>query len=289
MKKILNIALPAILIAGLFTACSKESTNPSKENSVALNKSLAPVPSSDDWEQVPGAGTDISAGANNAVFAINTTLVTTTRGYQVVKWDSIGSTWNVIPGGAGIRIAVDPTGNPWVVDNSNLIYKYNGTAWTQLPGTGTDIGIGANGLVYAINTTLVTTTGGYQVVKWNTSTSSWDVVPGGAGVRIAVDGSGMLWVVNKSHLIYKYNGTTWTQMPGTATDIAAGGFASSNNKIFIVGTTQVSPTGGYRISMWNGSGWTDTVSGAGINVTVDWMGHPWATNASNLIYRNRNI
>jgi len=287
MKKTLNIALPAILIAGLFTACTKDNTNPSKGNLVAFNKSLAPIPSSDNWEQLPGTATDIGIGTDprHVVFAINTTLVTSTGGNQVVKWDSINSTWNVVSGGAGVRIAVDPPGNPWVVNKSNLIYKYNGSTWTQLPGTGTDIGIGANGSVYAINTTLVSPTGGYQVVKWNTSTSNWDIVPGGAGVRIAVDATGMPWVVNKSNLIFKYNGSTWTQVTGTATDIGIGGY----NSIYIVGTTLVSPTGGYRISKWNGSGWTDTASGAGVNIAVDWMGHPWAVNASNLIYRNLNI
>ena len=103
MKKILNIALPAILIAGLFTACSKESTDPSKGNSIALNKSLAPAPSSDNWEQLPGTGIDIGIGTgiHHAVFAINTTLVTSTGGNQVVKWDSVNSTWNAVSGGAG--------------------------------------------------------------------------------------------------------------------------------------------------------------------------------------------
>jgi len=287
MKKVLNIALPAIMIAGLFTACTKESANPSKGNSVALNKNLAPVPSSDNWEQLPGTGIDIAIGrdGNHVVFAINTTLVTSTGGNQVVKWDSVNSTWNAVSGGAGIRISVDASGNPWVVNKSNFIYKYNGSTWTQVPGTATDIGISnTNGSVYAINTTLVTSAD-YQVVKWNPTTPGWDVVPNCAGIRIAVDGSGMPWVVNKLGSIFRYNGSSWTQLPGAATDIGIG----AEGSVYIVGTTLVSPTGGYRISKWSGSGWTDTASGAGINIAVDWMGHPWTTNASNLIYRNRNI
>jgi len=281
MKTEFRIALVAVAFASLLTACKKENVTSSKENTLSLNKSLAPVPSSDNWEQLPGTGTDISVGADGSVFATNTTTVTSTGGYQVVKWN--GTSWNAVSGGAGIRIAADPSGNPWVVNASNLIYKYNGSIWTLLPGTGTDIGISSNGSVFAINTTTVTSTGGYQVVKWNGT--GWTVIPGGAGVRIAVDSTGMPWVVNKSNLIFKYNGSTWTQLPGTATDIGIGG----NGSIYIVGTTQVSPTGGYRISKWNGSGWTDTVSGAGINVSVDPQGHPWAVNASNLIYRNLNI
>lgn len=281
MKKEFRIVLAAVVLVSFLTACKKDNVISSKENIPSLNKNLAPVPSSDNWELLPGAGTDISVGADGSVFATDTTTLTSTGGYQVVKWNGTG--WNTVSGGAGIRIAVDTGGHPWVVNKSHLIYKYNGSTWALLPGTGTDIGIGANGSVFAIDTTTVTSTGGYRVVKWNGT--GWTVISGGAGVRIAVDSTGMPWVVNKSNLIFKYNGSTWTQLPGTATDIGVGG----HNSIYIVGTTLVSSTGGYRISKWNGSGWTATVSGAGINVSVDPLGHPWAVNASHLIYRNLNL
>lgn len=281
MKKEFKIAILAIAIASLFTACKKDAIVSSKGNTFLLNKSLAPVPSSDNWELLPGTGTDISVGADGSVFAIDTTIVTTSTGYRVVKWN--GTAWTVVSGGAGVRIAVDPSGMPWVVTKSNLIYKYNGSTWTLLPGTATDIGIGANGSVFAIDTTTASPTGGFRVVKWNGT--GWTVMTGAAGVRVAVDSTGAPWVVNKSHLIFRYNGTTWSALSGTATDIGVGG----HNSVYIVGTTIITSSGGYRISKWNGSGWTDTVSGVGINISVDPLGHPWAVNASHLIYRNLNL
>ncbi len=40
-------------------------------------------------------------------------------------------------------------------------------------------------------------------------------------------------------------------MPGTATDIGNG----ADGSVFAVGTQDVSPTGGYNIMKWNGTGW----------------------------------
>jgi len=282
MKKHLKIAFWAITLASFFVACKKENTSSPKEGTASLkNQSFAPVPSSDNWEQLSGTGTDIGIGANGSVFITDTTTVSQTGGFGISKWN--GSSWTIMPGAAGIRIAVDPSGNPWVVNKSHLIFRYNGSTWTQLPGTGTDIGIGADGSVFVIDDTVVSPTGGFRVLKWNGT--GWTVLTNAAGVRIAVDANGTPWVVNASHLIFKYNGVSFQQVPGQAYDIGVG----ANGSVYIVNTTLVSPTGGYRISKWNGSGWTDTVSGAGTNISVDPQGHPWAVNASHLIYRNLNL
>ncbi|PAW92152.1 hypothetical protein CKK33_01030 [Mucilaginibacter sp. MD40] len=281
MKKA-KIILYGLSLAVLFTACQKENSKTvgavSKPENITLKTASTPA---DVWELLPGAGTDISAGADGSVFITDTTTVSPTGGFRILKWN--GNSWTVMPGAAGVKIAVDPQGTPWVVNKSNLIYKYNGNLWTQMPGTATDIGIGANGSVFITDTTTVSPTGGFRILKWNGS--SWTVMPGAAGVRIAVDAQGTPWVVNKSHLIYKYNGNLWIQMPGTATDIGIG----ANGAVYISGTTVVSSTGGYKISKWNGTGWTDTALGSGVNVTVDPNGHPWTVNASHLIYRNLNL
>ncbi|AMR30435.1 hypothetical protein A0256_02870 [Mucilaginibacter sp. PAMC 26640] len=286
MKKNLSFILSTMIVAQLFTACKKEDQKSQTSSATALANSpkeqiTAISLSTDNWTQLPGSGTDIGIGANGSVFITDTVTVSATGGFRILKWS--GSEWAVMPSAAGVNISVDPQGTPWVVNKSHLIYKYNGSTWTPMPGTATDIGISANGSVFITDTTTVSPTGGFRILKWNGS--AWVVMPGAAGVRIAVDANGTPWVVNKSHLIYKYNGSTWTQMPGTATDIGIGG----NNVVYISGTTISSPTGGSKISKWNGTGWTDTASGTGINVSVDPNGHPWTVNASHLIYNNLNL
>ncbi|MCR8558546.1 hypothetical protein KXD93_12895 [Mucilaginibacter sp. BJC16-A38] len=281
MKKI-RIACLLFAVANIFIACKKESSPIKTDSSFSkkLTGSQANLPSSDNWLQLPGAGTDVGIGANGSVFITDTTTVSPTGGYGILKWN--GSSWTTFSG-AAVRLAVDPQGNPWVINKSHLIFKFNGSAFQQLPGTGTDIGIGADGSVFITDTTTVSSTGGFRVSKWNGT--SWVVISGASGVRVAVDQSGTPWVVNKSNLIYKYNGTMFQQVAGSATDIGIG----ANGSVYIVGTTLVSTSGGYGISKWNGTGWTATVSGAGINVAVDPQGHPWTVNASHLIYNNLNL
>jgi hypothetical protein len=281
MKKMIKSAFLCMLLASLFISCKKENT-PIATQDISLKKinKAGSFSAPNDWEQLPGIGNDISVGANGSVFITDFTTVSSTGGYEILKWN--GSSWTTIPG-AGVRLAVDPSGNPWVINKSHLIFRFNGSYFQRLPGVGTDIGIGANGSVFITDTTTVSPTGGFRVLKWNGS--NWDIMPGAAGVRVAVDPSGTPWIVNKSNLIYKYNGSTWTPLTGQATDIGIG----ADGSVYIVSATFVSPSGGYRISKWNGSGWTATVSGAGINISVDPNGHPWTVNASELIYRNLNL
>jgi len=232
------------------------------------------------WEVQPGFGTDIGIGADGSVFKIGADEVSPTGGYSISKWNGIS--WDVLPYSAGIRIAVDQYGTPWVVNKSNLIFRYNGTMFEQVAGTATDIGIGADGSVFKIGTDEVSPTGGFSISKWNGY--SWDVLPYSAGVRIAVDQYGTPWVVNKSNLIFRYNGTMFEQIAGTATDIGIG----ADGSIFKIGNDEVSQTGGFSISKWNGSSWDFLIDCAGINIAVNPTGKPWVTNKSNLILNKLN-
>jgi hypothetical protein len=93
-----------------------------------------------EWSQVNGAARDVGVGANGTVWVIGTNPVQ--GGYGIYRWT--GSGWAGIPGGA-TRIAVDPSGNALVVNNSNNIFRYTGSGWTLLDGAATDIGVGADG------------------------------------------------------------------------------------------------------------------------------------------------
>ena len=88
----------------------------------------------------PGAGTAISEGADGIVWVLGTAVVP--GGHPIYKWN--GTTWTRQAGGA-VTIAVDPTGNPWIINNANKIYHWNGTAWTVEPGAATAISVGADG------------------------------------------------------------------------------------------------------------------------------------------------
>ncbi|NEZ54196.1 tectonin domain-containing protein [Adonisia turfae] len=138
------------------------------------------------WQQLPGRAKDIDISENGHVWIIGANEVN--GGYPIWYWH--GTDWTPIDGGA-VRIAVDPSGSPWIVNNEGYIYRRVNDAWQLLPGRAKDIDIGGDGSVWIVGTNEVT--GGYGIYQWNGS--NWDVKDGGA-VRIAVDEDGNPWVVN---------------------------------------------------------------------------------------------
>jgi hypothetical protein len=222
--------------------------------------------------------TDIGVGADGSVFVIGSDTANTTGGHSIYKL--VNGELHKLQGCTGIRIAVSPQGAPWVVNESNLIFKYNAGAWTQLPGTGSDIGIGADGSVFAVGTQLSTVTGGYIIMKWNGS--NWDTMPQCAGIRIAVSPAGIPWVINLSNLVYEYGGYLWTQMPGVAAaDIGIGGDGS----VFVTGADTGVPAYTPPIYQFNGGSWSQVPGlSNGTSISVDAHGKVWYIDKSGFLH-----
>jgi Tectonin domain/Calx-beta domain/Fibronectin type III domain len=215
----------------------------------------------------PGTATDISVGANGAVWAVGSANVT--GGHPIYQWN--GSKWVTVAGGA-VAIAVDPHGNPWIVNSGHKISRRSGTKWIAVPGTATGISIGANGSVWALGT--ANTSGGHPIYRW--TGSKW-VTVAGAAVAIAVDPHGNPWIVNSGHKISHWSGGKWVAVTGAATDIAVG----ANAAVWDVTTDTVA--GGHTVYEWNGSAWIRS-PGAALKVAVDPHGNPWIVNSSHHVY-----
>ena len=137
------------------------------------------------WRKLPGYARDISIGADGSVFIIGTDG-------RIYRWD--GSNWVNPVGSSGERIAVDPQGHWWIVNNLNQIWS---ESHGEMRGLARDIGIGADGSVYIIGTNRADDGDVYQLYG-----SNWTPIEGD-GVSIAVDPNGKPWVVRK-------NGEIWT-------------------------------------------------------------------------------
>jgi len=96
---------------------------------------------------MPGGGRDIGVGADGSVWLIGGNHVGVGQDSSPFKWN--GSDWVGAEGG-GVAIAVDPKGNPWMINSVGEIYHYSGKEWVQMPSRGRDIGVGANGAVWLI-------------------------------------------------------------------------------------------------------------------------------------------
>ena len=243
----------------------------------------------DTWQRLPGLAKDIGVSALGAAWVIGTTAVF--GGFSIHKWN--GSDWEIADGGA-VRIAVEPNGVPWVVNNNGGIYRRLSSAagnvgWQVLPGCARDIGIGADGSVWAISCTPVGTKD-FTIQKWNGA--GWGQSDGHA-VRIAVGPTGIPWVVNSIGDIYRrissdVTSAGWQVLPGCAKDIGIG----VGNYAWAIGCGPVD--GGFDVHAWNEQpatsgapaafGWVRLPGGAH-NISVGPDGRPWIANVHGGLFR----
>jgi streptogramin lyase len=178
-----------------------------------------------------------------------------------------------VAGAGAVAIAVDPHGNPWIVNSGHKIFRRSGSKWVAVSGAATGISVGANGSVWAVGTANVS--GGHPVIRWTGTT--WVTVAGAGAVAIAVDPHGNPWIVNSGHKISRRSGSKWVALPGAATDIAVG----ANGTVWDVATDTA--TGGHTVYRWSGSAWIRS-SGAAVKIAVDQHGNPWIVNSSHKVY-----
>jgi hypothetical protein len=230
---------------------------------------------------VEGKATDVGVGADGTVYVVGNDSVSA-AGYGIYRVDSCGCRHKLTDAGA-IRVAVSPQGIPWVVTKLNQILRYNNNtkAWDQVPGTATDIGIGADGSVFIIGTQFATVTGGNIIQKWNGST--WDTMPDCAGVRIAVDPHGTPWVVNKSHLVFRYGGTyLWDTLYGVeGNDIGIG----ANGSVYVSGKDSTAASYNPPIYQYGVNGWAQLPGIFGTSLSVGPQGQLWYIDKSGILHK----
>lgn len=214
----------------------------------------------------PGSMQDLDIGADGDVFAIGTENINGTNGW-VHQW--IHGRWERFSG-YGTRVAVDPDGNPWIINALNEIWRYSGGAWAKMPDEARAIDIGADGSVYMLGQP--TWSDGY-VYRWNGA--SWDYF-GGYGTEITVDHEGHPWLVNSRDEIWRHTDSGWSKLSSTARDIDAGADGT------VYSLAGGSGANGY-IYRWNGSGWSYN-GGYGVRIAVAPTGSPAIINSGSAVW-----
>lgn len=222
----------------------------------------------------PGAcATDIGVGDRGLPWVLGCGPPVGKGDYYIFSWN--GSKWNMIPGVA-VRIAVEPDGNPWIVNGGNQIYKGNADGnWQQVPGCAKDIAVGQDSTVWILGCKS-TGTDGLEI--YARSGSAWNLVSG-AATKIAVAPDGTPWIINAQGQIYKRSANSWRQIPGCAKDIGVG----ENDSAWILGCTSAG-AGGFEIQSWDGSKW-QTIPGSATGIAVEADGTAWVINVEGKTFR----
>ncbi|MBT3342110.1 MAG: DUF5011 domain-containing protein [Gemmatimonadetes bacterium] len=218
-------------------------------------------------EQFNMLAADIGVGADGTVRIVSPTG-------QIFTQTGTGSGWaenhNL---GGGVRIAVDPSGMAWAVTENGNIFRQidTSTGWQeQYNALARDIGVGADGTVK-----IVTPTG--QI--FTQTTSGWQENHNlGGGARIAVDPSGMAWVVTENGNIFRQidTSTGWQeQYNALARDIAVG----PDGQVWIV-----SKDGKVYVK---DADWNEVAIGprTAASITLDENSHPWVVMDDGAIFR----
>ncbi len=227
--------------------------------------------STNEWNQVAGrsAGSNINGGPDPS-------------GAQFVRMVNSGST--IYAGLSGVGT---------VNENNSQIWRWNGSAWTQIGGDGLNSSWNSGGDTIENITAMVMmgtdlyvgtaiTAGDGEVWKWNGST--WSKI-GGDAVNSSWAVSTIEWVrsleTDGTNIyagtgstagdgdVWKWNGSTWSQIGGDALNSGwAGSAIESVYSLDYFGGTLYAGTGltagDGDVWSWNGSAWTQ-IGGDGLN------------------------
>jgi len=89
--------------------------------------------------------------------------------------------------------------------------------------------------------------------------------------RISVGGNNV-WGVNANQQVWRFNGSSWDQMPGSANHISA----ASDGSVWCINASQ-------QMWSWNGAGWQQ-MPGAAIGVSTGGRQNTWCTNPAGIIH-----
>ncbi len=208
------------------------------------------------WTPLRGTATDLSVGADGTAFTLDRDGLVWMRR---AGGSSGNNSWLRLPGHFR-RIDAASDRLAWAVDEDGAVFRYNGTYWRQIEDAkALDIGVGAGGTAFAVLTD-------GTLARFDARKEAFVTVEGApkALSRVDVDDKEQPWVVLAEGGIRRFDGRTWLNLPGQATDIAAGAGAA----------LAVSPD--QQPLRWNATTgrWTALAARAAV-VAVGANGHPW--------------
>jgi len=150
---------------------------------------------------------DLKIGKNDEIYYIS--LIASANDFVVHEW--VGGA-GIQLAGTAIKVAVDTSGSPWVVNSYGDVHQMIGSSWSAKGGQATDIIIGDKNTPFVVGKT--PTEGGKIIQKWDSVSNSWETLPGIGGVSLALDSEENPYVVTEDHKVYRQKGLVYSLCPG---------------------------------------------------------------------------
>ena len=164
------------------------------------------------WTHMGNEARDIGIGAEGSVYIVGTD--SGNSGFGIHRWNPDSGSWDHT-GEYGLRVAVAPDGNLWIIKNfgsqGHKILYSDDDGNVAMDATkhflwAEDISVGANGDVWLVGQGFGP--GGNKIYRWNPDSASWDF-SGGHGISVAVDPEGLPWIVHEERI----GGHIWHAVP----------------------------------------------------------------------------
>ena len=156
------------------------------------------------WAGIPGEAVQASVASDGTVLIVNA------EGRVYRRADSEWQQLDDAPKLA--QVSVRNASEAWGLGKSDEIFRWNGSAWSQVDGRLTSISVAADGSVWGVNR-------GGMVFRRNGD--AWQAMQGQL-VQVSAARNNDVWGVNANNDIWRWNGSGWTQVPGSLTQVAAG-------------------------------------------------------------------
>lgn len=160
-------------------------------------------------------GKSIAIGTNGSVFSLG-------KDQLLYQWSNAQQTFKSFPGSL-TKIAVDPNGNPWGINQYGRIFRHDSADWKQVTGLASDIAIGANGRIIIANDT-------GELSEYVSDVQGFRKLPALSAYFIAVAKDGTPWGLLKDGTVVRCGQTPCERLPKQANSIAIG----PDNSVFIV-------------------------------------------------------
>jgi hypothetical protein len=170
------------------------------------------------WALLPGSvATDIAVGGDGSLWALSGLPVV--GGYALFHLTAFG--WRAAFA-AGIALAVDAHGLPWLVDAAGSLLHFNGTDWRVVRDGLHDVAVTADGALWAL--AKESGTGGRAVLHRpapgdGEDSSEW-VEDAMHAERITVAPDGTPWIVTLLGEAMRLDGTIWVTEASNVHDVA---------------------------------------------------------------------